>query len=120
VNGASIDIGAYQSTGVTNSLTVTLTSGMDTLQTGQSTVLTATVAANPGDGGVPSGTITFMQGSTALGTERLVAESATESVTSLRLSASELAPGANTLTAVYSGNSVYGSSTSAPVTVTLQ
>ena len=120
VNGASIDIGAYQSTGVTNSLTVTLTSGTNTLEPGQSTVLTATVAANPGDGGVPSGTVTFMQGSTALGTERLVAESATESVTSLRLSASELTPGANTLTAVYSGNSVYGSSTSAPVTVTLQ
>jgi len=57
----------------------------------------------------------------------------TKSVASLRLSASQLAPGANTLTAVYSGNSiapccpvsgpaipVYASSTSAPFTVTLQ
>jgi hypothetical protein len=52
-------------------------------------------------------------------------------VATLPLSASQLAPGANTLTAVYSGNSiapccpvsgppvtVYGSSPSAPITVT--
>ena len=61
-----------------------------------------------------------MLGSTALKTETLLPRSATESAASLPLNASELAPGANTLTAVYSGNSVYGGSTSAPVTVTLQ
>jgi hypothetical protein len=120
VNGASIDIGAYQSTGVANSLTVALISETLTLETGQSTSLTATVSANPGDGGAPGGTITFMLGSTALKTETLLPRSATESAASLPLNASELAPGANTLTAVYSGNSVYGGSTSAPVTVTLQ
>jgi hypothetical protein len=46
--------------------------------------------------------------------------SATESTASLPLSASQLANGANTLTAVYSGNSVYGGSTSAPIIVTLE
>jgi len=119
-NGSSIDIGAYESTGVANSLTVTLTSGMYTLQPGQSTTLTATVSAKPGDGGVPSGTVNFMLGSTLLATETLLPANATESATSLPLNASELAQGGNTLTAVYSGNSVYGSSASAPITVTLQ
>jgi hypothetical protein len=55
-----------------------------------------------------------------LGTETLVPANATESAASLPLSASELTDGANKLTAVYSGNSVYGSSTSMPITVTLQ
>ena len=99
---------------------MTLTSGRAALESGQSTALTATVSANPGDGGVPSGTIKFMLGSTVLGTETLAPASASESVASLRLNASKLAPGANTLTAVYPGNSVYGSSTSAPITVTLR
>ncbi len=120
VNGSSIDIGAYQSTGITNSLTLNLTSGLYTLQPGQSTTLTITVQASPGDGGAPSGTINFMLGSTLLGTETLAPGSATESVASRPLTASELAPGANTITAMYSGNSVYGSLTSAPITVTLQ
>jgi hypothetical protein len=138
MNGSSIDIGAYQSSGSVNSLTATLTSATYTLQPGQMTTLTATVSASPGGGGVPSGTVNFMLGSTLLETETLLPTSATESAASLPLSASQLAAGANTLTAVYSGNSiapcctkasppgggtpvaVYGSATSAPITVTLQ
>jgi hypothetical protein len=137
-NGSSIDIGAYQSTGKANSLTATLISGTCTLQPGQMTTLTATVSASPGGGGVPSGTVNFMLGSTLLKTETLLPTSATESAASLPLSASQLAVGANTLTAVYSGNAiapcctaasppgegtpvpVYGSTTSASITVTLQ
>lgn len=120
VNGSSIDIGAYQSTGVVNSLTVTLTCGTNSLQPGQSTTLTAAVSVNPGDGGVPVGTITFKLGSTVLATVGSAPDSATESLASLTLRASDLATGANTLTAVYSGNSVYAGSTSGPITVTLQ
>ena len=119
-NGTDIDIGAYESTGVENSLTVSLVSGTYTLEPGQSTTLTATAFVSPGDGGVPSGTVNFMLGSTLLGTETLLPASATESTASLPLSASQLANGANTLTAVYSGNSVYGGSTSAPIIVTLE
>jgi Bacterial Ig-like domain (group 3)/Right handed beta helix region len=119
-NGSNIDIGAYESTGVANSLTVSLTSGSYTLQTGQSTTLTATVAANPGDGGVPSGTVNFMLGSTLLGTETVLPTGDATAAGSMLLSASQLNMGSNTVTAVYSGNSVYGSSTSAPITVTLQ
>jgi len=132
-HGSNIDIGAYENTGVAiaNSLTVHLTAGRHTLGPGQATTLTVTVSANPGGGGVPSGTVNFMLGSTFLKKRPLLPTSATESAATLPLSASQLAPGANTLTAVYSGNSiapccpvsgppvtVYGSSTSAPITVT--
>ncbi|MGA8621785.1 MAG: Ig-like domain repeat protein [Candidatus Sulfotelmatobacter sp.] len=132
-NGSNIDIGAYENTGaaIDNSLTVNLTSGTYILRPGQSTTLTVTVSASPGGGGVPSGTVNFMLGSTLLAQQTLLPTSATESAASLPLSASQLAPGANTLTAVYSGNAiapccpvsgppvtVYGSSTSAPITVT--
>jgi len=134
-NGSSIDIGAYENTGVAaaNSLTVDLTSGTHTLQPGQSTKLTVTVSAIPGGGGVPSGTVNFVLGSALLSTQTLMPASANTSEASLPLSASQLAPGANTLTAVYSGNSiapccpvsgppvaVYGSATSSPITVTLK
>lgn len=134
-NGSNIDIGAYENTGaaVANSLTVNLTSGTYTLDHGQATTLRVTVSANPGGGGVPSGTVTFMLGSTLLKKQRLLPTSATESAASLPLSASQLSPGAHTLTAVYSGNSiapccpvsgppvaVYGSATSPPITVTLR
>jgi hypothetical protein len=94
-------------------------------------MLTVTVSAVPGGGGVPSGTVSVMLGSTLLDKQTLQPASATESTASLPLRASQLAQGANTLTAVYSGNSiaaccpvsgapvtVYGSSTSAPITVT--
>ena len=119
-SGSNIDIGAYESTGVANSLTVTLTSASYTLQEGQSTTLTATVAANPGDGGVPSGTVNFMLESTLLETETVLPTGDATGQASMLLSASQLKMGANNITAVYSGNSVYGSSTSAPITVTLQ
>jgi hypothetical protein len=131
-NGSNIDIGAYENTGVAiaNSLTVNLTSGRYTLQPGQTTTLTVTVSANPGGGGVPSGTVDFMLGSTLLKKQTLLPTSATESEASLPLSASQLTQGANTLTAVYSGNSiapccpvtgppatVYGSAAAEPITV---
>ena len=132
-NGSNIDIGAYENTGIaiTNSLSVTLTAGTYTLRPGEATTLTVTVSANSGGGGVPSGTVDLMLGSTLLARQPLLPASATESAASLPLRASQLAQVANTLTAVYSGNSiapccpvsgppvqVYGSSTSEPITVT--
>jgi hypothetical protein len=134
----SIDIGAYQNTGtsVSNTLTVDLTAGTYTLRPGQTTTLTVTVSAIPGGAGVPSGTVNYMLGSNWLATQTLLPTSATTSAASMPISASQLAQGANTLTAVYSGNSiapccspseppgggipvpVYPSATSAPITVT--
>jgi hypothetical protein len=132
-HGSRIDIGAYENTGaaVPNSLTVTLTSDTYVLQPGQTTTLRVTVSAIPGGGGVSSGTVSFMLGSKLLEKETLTPASATESTASLPLRASELASGANTLTAVYSGNSiapccpvsgapvtVYGSASSGAITLT--
>jgi hypothetical protein len=132
-NGENIDIGTYENTGaaIANSLTVKLTSEKYTLRPGYSTTLTVTVSAKPGGGGVPSGTVDFMLGSTLLKKQTLVPTSATESIASLPISASRLAQGTHTLTAVYSGNSiapccpvsgppaiVYGSAISEPIVVT--
>ncbi|HEY6303291.1 MAG TPA: hypothetical protein VIX14_09515 [Terriglobales bacterium] len=133
ITGSSIDIGAYQNTGAAkyNSLIVKLTADSHTLRPGEATTLKVAVSANPGGGGVPSGTVDFMLGATLLAKRTLMPTSATESTASLPLSASQIRLGANTLTAVYSGNSiapccpvsgpsvpVYGSATSAPITVT--
>ncbi len=138
MTNGTISIGAYQSTGINNTLTVTLTAGTYTLQSGQSTTLTAAVAADPGGAGVPSGTVNFMLGSTLLQTSTLRPTGVTTSAVSLPLNASQLAQGANTLTAVYSGNTiaaccspksppgggtpvpVYPSATSAAITVMVQ
>jgi hypothetical protein len=138
---SDIDIGAYENTGVAvaNSLTVNLASRKYTLRPGEATTLTVTVSAIPGGGGVPSGTVNYMLGSIVLATQTLMPTSATTSAASMPLRASQLAPGANTLTAVYSGNSiapccsasgsgagvsgppvtVYESSASAPISVRL-
>jgi len=132
-SASKIDIGAYENTGVAveNSLAVDLIAGTYILSPGQSTTLSVTVSATPAAGGVPSGTVDFMLGSTLLQQRPLVPAGVTESTASLPLSASQLASGANTLTAVYSGNSiapccpvsgppipVYPSSTSASITIT--
>jgi hypothetical protein len=136
--GSRIDIGAYQNTGkeISNSLTVNLAAGASTLQYGQATTLTATVTAIPGGGGTPSGTVNIMNGETLLETATLLPTGVNSSAVSMPLSASQLAGGNNTLTAVYSGNSiapcctpseppagtqtpfpVYSSATSVPITV---
>lgn len=132
-NGSNIDIGAYENTGgtVENSLAVILTAGKYILAPGQSTTLKVRVSANPGGGGVPSGTVDIMLASSLLTRQVLMPTSATESGASIPLISSQLHQGANTLTAVYSGNSirrccpvsgppvpVYRSSTSSPITVT--
>jgi hypothetical protein len=132
-DGSKIDIGAYQNAGVAvvNSLSVNLASDKRTLWPGQETTLTVMVSARPGGGGVPSGTVSLMRGSNLLEKHTLLPLSATESAASFPVQASQLLQGENTLTAVYSGNSiasccpvsgppvtVYGSSTSAPITMT--
>jgi hypothetical protein len=111
-------------------LTVKLTAKKRTLKPGQATTLRVEVFAKPGGGGVPSGTVDFMIGLKLLKKRTLLPASATESFASLPLSAAQLVSGANTITAVYSGNSiapccpvsgppvmVYGSSASVPITI---
>jgi hypothetical protein len=72
---------------------------------GQPVTLTATV--KPSISGVPTGTVQFMDGATALGTETLNSSG----VASLPIA--KLAAGSHSITAVYSGDSTYITSTSA-------
>jgi trimeric autotransporter adhesin len=78
---------------------------------GQSVTLTATVApASPG-AGTPTGTVQFFSGTTSLGTENLSLGTASLSTTSLPVAA-------NSITAVYSGDTNFTTSTSTAATVT--
>jgi alpha-tubulin suppressor-like RCC1 family protein len=73
---------------------------------GQSVTFTATVSSSSG---TPAGTVTFKEGATTLGTGTLSSSVAT-------FTTSSLAVGAHTITAVYSGNGTYATSTSSGVT----
>ena len=77
---------------------------------GATVALTATVA--PVGTGSPTGTIQFFNGSILLGTQTLTGGIATLNVSTLPIAA-------NSIKAVYSGDSNFTSSTSAPVTVTV-
>ena len=107
MNGSTINIGAYEVTGIAaNAVSVALRSTLKALRTPQSTTLVATVSAIPAGGGVPSGTVQFVEGSQVLGTQTLLPISATESAASQPLAGSDLSRGSNTITAVYSGNTI--------------
>jgi hypothetical protein len=86
--------------------TTTLTSTPNPSTTGQAVTLSATVTAATG---VPTGTVTFRDGSTVLGAATLVNGSASMSV-------STLAVGTRPLTALYGGSATFLPSTSAVVT----
>jgi len=82
--------------------TTKLTSYPITSKFDESVALTATVTSkSPGQ---PGGTVTFSQGGTILGTRNLIGTQATMNIASLAL-------GTDALTASYSGDSVYPSST---------
>ena len=98
--------------------TVTLTSVYSTLSPTQSTGLTAIVTI-AGGGGAPTGSVNFMLGTSLLGTGVLTATDGTDSTATMNLNGSQLQPGANNVTAVYSGDTDYTGSTSTPVTITL-
>jgi len=79
---------------------------------GQAVSLQATVTGTSG-GATPTGTVEFLNGTTSLGTQTLSSGVATLAVTSLPVAT-------NSITAVYQGDTNYGSSTSTPaVTVTV-
>jgi hypothetical protein len=87
----------------------TLASALNPANTNQTVRLTATV--NPQSGsGTPTGTVTFLDGSTSLGMANLSANQAI-----LDVAAFVLTPGTHVLTAQYSGDTNFGMSTSGPV-----
>jgi len=87
--------------------TTTLTSAPNPSAKGQSVTLTAVVV--PTQNGTPTGTVTFYDGATALGTVALSADKAV-------LKFAKLAVGSHSLTAAYSGDAIFQPSTSPVVT----
>ncbi len=98
--------------------TMAVTSLDSSIYPDQSTTLTADVTF-AGSGAAPTGNVNFMLGATLLGTASLTPLDPTDSTAILTLNGSQLVPGANSITAVYSGDANYGGSSSSAITVTL-
>jgi hypothetical protein len=93
--------------------TTMLTTSAASIQAGTSVTLTAAVAAVNAGGPAPTGTVSFSQNGTVLGSV------AVGSGGSAVFSTSALSSGSDAVTATYSGDGVYAASTSAPVAETV-
>jgi hypothetical protein len=80
---------------------------------GQSVTLTATITANSPGSGIPTGTVTFADGSTILGTAMLNGSGIATFGTS------SLSVGSHSITAVYGGDTDFTSSTSSTLSQTV-
>jgi uncharacterized protein (TIGR03437 family) len=94
---------------------IVVSASATSLAAGQTTVLTATVSSS--NGATPTGTITFVAGSTTLGSATLSGSGGTSTAT-LTVGASQLASGVNNITAEYSSDSQFNSA-AATVSVTV-
>ena len=92
--------------------TTTLASATNPSVVGQSVTFTATVTPASGKG-TPTGSVTFYDGSTALGTATLIGKNASLKLPSVSV-------GSQAITAVYSGDSTYASCTSAVLIQTVK
>jgi hypothetical protein len=103
-NGASVT-----QTVVASATTTTPTSSPNPSTPGQAVTFTATVTPAGGATGTPTGIVTFNDGGTAIGTGKVGAGGMATFMTST------LSSGSHTITAVYSGDTNFGGSTSAPL-----
>jgi len=107
----------------TAATTSTVASSAATIPVGQAVTLTATIATTSSGVG-PTGSVKFMAGSTVLGTGTVTGTAAVLTGTGTNASGTATASvtfstaGAQTVTAVYSGDSNYAPSTSPAITVT--
>jgi hypothetical protein len=92
------------------STTTSVASNLNPATFGQAVVFTATV--QPNVGGTATGTVTFLDGTTSLGT-------ATVSSNAAQLSLSSLLVGSHFVTAKYNGDNNFSASTSVPLTETV-
>jgi hypothetical protein len=92
------------------STTVALAGGPNPAQVGQAVTFTATVGVVAPGGGVPTGTVSFYDGSSLLGTGTLAGGVGTYST-------SALGTGAHAIAAAYSGTSNFAASSSAPLSI---
>jgi hypothetical protein len=103
--------------------TTTATSSAASIPIGQPITVTATIATQS-SGVAPTGTVTFKVGSTTIGTGTVAGTAAVNTRTgalaggTASASASFAAAGAQSITAVYSGDTNYATSTSTAITVT--
>lgn len=93
-----------------------LAASPSTVNFGQTVALTATVTPAATALGAPTGTVTFKEGSTVLGSA-VVGASGTNGTASISLS--NLGGGSHVITATYSGSSTHAGSTSSSRTVTV-
>jgi hypothetical protein len=91
----------------------TVTSSVNPSRFGQSVTFTATVSVTSPGAGTPTGTVTFKDGTTTLGTGTLNASDQATFTTSA------LSVGSHSITAVYNGDSNFNTSTSSVLTQTV-
>src|SRR5712692_1014932 len=94
--------------------TTAVTSSVNPSLSGQSVTFTATISVTAPGSGTPTGTVQFKNGASNLGTAQNV--STTNGVTTATFSTSALAVGSHSITAVYSGDTNFGTSTSSALT----
>jgi hypothetical protein len=111
-NSSGNDSGAPQAVNKSGT-TVQLTSSSATAVFSQPVTFTARVTANAPGGGVPSGTVTFNDGTTVLGTGSL------DSTGRAVLTRSGLAVGSHSISASYGGDSNFNGSSSAVLSQTV-
>jgi hypothetical protein len=88
------------------STTAALTASSATISTGASITFTATITPTSG----PTGTVTFYDGTAVLGTQTITSGTATYTT-------STLSAGSHTITAVYSGDTAFSTSTSSAIPI---
>jgi RHS repeat-associated protein len=93
--------------------TATSVSGSNPVIAGQTETLTATVMANSPGGGAPTGTVSFLDGSTTLGTGTLNGSG------QATFSTSALLAGSHSITAVYAGDGNFAGSGSTALSLTV-
>jgi hypothetical protein len=99
-------------TSSTAATTTSLSASATQVTSGQAITFTAIVAPKSGSG-VPTGTVTFSDGGTQIGSVSL------NSSESAAFNTSSLAIGSHSITAAYTGDANFAASTSAPISVTI-
>jgi hypothetical protein len=90
--------------------TTNLTASATSITTGASITFTATITPAAGSTGTPTGTVTFLDGATTLGSGTVASGKAAYTTTALTT-------GSHNITAVYSGDTAFSTSTSSAVNV---
>ncbi len=99
--------------------TVTLRSSTNPSINGVGVQFTATVAAPSGSTAAPTGNVTFLDGTTVLGSGTLAAKNASSTTATATFTATTLPLGAQQITAEYTGDSNYAAVTSSAIKQTV-